>query len=172
MRIAFLLIFAANILLDLVSYAVLPARVAIHFGLGGTPNGWGPGYVFAILMVAMHAFVFCMIYFSPRVIFAFPARWVNLPHKEYWLSEENRPRAEAKISSHMWQFGTAIFAFLLVAGALVLEANLSDPVALREVPFLVALAIFLVFTAWWVVSFVRAFRIPAGEAPRGPQARG
>ena len=37
-RTAFILSYMANVLLALVSLAILPERVAIHFGWGGMPD--------------------------------------------------------------------------------------------------------------------------------------
>lgn len=60
----------------------------------------------------------------------------------------------------MWQFGTALFLFMLFAGLLTLRANLSDPVRLDERLFLIGLGIFLAYTVYWTVALLGAFRVP------------
>jgi uncharacterized membrane protein len=158
----FLLSFLANVLLALVSLAILPDRVAVHFGLGGTPDGWASNLTNTLMMLGMHTLVFSSLYFSPRLLTTMPRRWISLPNRDYWLAPERRIQAAERFAHLMWQFGTAVFLFLLVAGLLTLRANLSDPVRLDERAFLVALALFLVYTVAWTVALLRAFRVPAG----------
>jgi len=69
-------------------------------------------------------------------------------------------QALEKFSQLMWQFGTALFLFMFFVGLLTLKANLSDPVRLDERLFLIALAIFLVYTVYWTAVLLRAFRVP------------
>jgi hypothetical protein len=160
MRHVFLASFAANILLALVSFAILPDRVAIHFGPGGLPNGWASNLSSTLLMLGTHLLVFLSLFLSPRLLTTSAKKWVSLPNREYWLRPENRPRAVTMFSQRLWQFGTALFLFMLLAGLLTLQANLSDPVVLDERLFLTGLVIFLVYTGYWTVALLRAFRAP------------
>jgi len=164
MRIVFAAVLAANLLLAAVSLAVLPDRVAIHFVLGGHPDSWAPAWFNALLFAGMDGLLSVMIWLTPRWAFAFPDRWINLPNKAYWLAPERRPEAQARLARAMVEFGTALLLFMLVVSALVIKANLSDPVRLDEKPFLGALALFLVFTVFWLVRLYRTFRIPESGA--------
>ena len=160
-RSLFIMSFLANVALALVSLAVLPPRVAIHFGRGGLANGWASNWVNALIFLGTDALLFCSLYFSPRLVFVFPKRWINLPNRDYWLTDENTPRVRSMISSLMWEFGVAVFLFLFVAGLLTIEANLSNPVRLNEKLFFAAFILFMAYTVFWCVRFFRAFRIPA-----------
>ena len=170
MRTLFILAFAANLALAAVSMAVLPDRVAIHFGLGGRPDGWAPAWVNALVFAGMDVLLFVSLFFAPRWAFAFPDRWINLPNKAYWLAPDHRAEAQARMARAMEAFGSALFLFLGVACALVIRANLSDPVRLDERAFLTALGLFFGFTAVWLVRLFRAYRIP-GKG-NGASARG
>ena len=64
-----------------------------------------------------------------------------------------------RFSRHLWRFGIALFLFMLLTGFLVLKANLSDPVRLDEGPLMMALVIFLVYTVYWTIALLKAFRI-------------
>lgn len=97
MRILFLLAFAANVVVTLISLAVLPARIAIHFGADGMANVWAPNYVNALLMTGTQVLLLCLLYFAHRLILWVPPKWINLPHKEYWLSPGNQARTMEKI---------------------------------------------------------------------------
>ncbi len=159
-RTVFILSFIANVILAMVSLAILPSWVAIHFGRDGLADGWAPSYVNTLLFLGINTVLFCSLYFTPRLVFWFPPKWINLPNKDYWLQPENKPRLEKMFSGFMWQFGTALFIFLFAVGLLTIQANLSQPVRLDEKLFFSALAIFLVFTIYWCIRLFRSFRIP------------
>lgn len=160
MRRLFILIFVANIVLSLVSLALLPPRVAIHFGFGGIADNWAPSYVNTLFFIGTNTFLFFLLYFTPGLVFMFPTRWINLPNKDYWLRSENKSRTVEMFSSFMWGFGTALFLFLFAAQLLTIQANLSQPVKLNEKLFLSALILFILYTVYWCVKLFRAFRLP------------
>lgn len=160
MRAIFIASFLTNLIIDLASLAILPDRVAIHFGMGGTPNGWATNLMNTLLMLGMHTLLFITLYFAPRLSIKLPGKWNTVPNRDYWLKPEHRSQAMAKFNKYIWQFGSAMFLFMLFANLLTLKANLSDPVQLDERLLLIALAIFLGYMVFWIVALVRAFRIP------------
>jgi len=160
MRVAFILSFIANIGLSLLSLAILPSRVAIHFGAGGNPDNWAPNYVQVLFFLSVEALLFFVIFYSPRLVTKLSPRWVNLPNKDYWLSEENKDLAVARMAHYMYQFGTVMFAFLFLVGMLTMQANLKDPVRLDQSVLLTALAVYFVYTIAWCVALYRGFRVP------------
>jgi len=161
MRRLFILAFAANVVLSLISLHVLPERVAIHFGADGTADGWGPNYANAVLMTGVQILLFCTLYFSTWLIRVLPVRWINLPHKDYWLSPANQAQSLVTIQGFMWRFGTAMFWFLFIVNLLAIQANLAQPVRLNLKVFLPALGLLMVYSVWWTIVFFRAFRLPA-----------
>lgn len=163
MRVAFITSFLANVMVTLVSLLILPERVAIHFGLGGLPDSWASNLNSTLLMLGVHALVFVSLYFSPKLLATIPSRWISLPNRNYCLAPERRSEAVAKFSQLMWQFGTAVFLFMLLAGVLTMRANLSAPVRLEEGVLLIGLAVFLAYTAYWTIALLRAFRVPSSR---------
>ncbi|MBM4147573.1 MAG: DUF1648 domain-containing protein [Lentisphaerae bacterium] len=159
MRRAFIVSYLANVVLALVSWALLPDRVAIHFGVGGRPDNWAPGCVNALVVLCLDTVLFLAFYFSPRLTSVVPAKWMSLPNKQFWLAPENRAATDAKVSALMWRFGTALFAFLFAVGVLA-AANLADPVRLNERLVLSIAGVFLAYSLVWCVSFLREFRLP------------
>ena len=160
MRAGFIMVFITNVLLSLVSLILLPSRVAIHFGLGGMGDNWVPSYVNTLFFIGTNMFLFVSFYFSPRLVFMFPTKWINLPNKDYWLRLENKARTVAMFSSLMWEFGIALFLFLFVVELLAIEANLSQPVRINEKLFFSALILFLLYTVYWCIKLFRSFRRP------------
>ena len=161
MRLALYLSLFANLLLTLVSWILLPERVAIHFGAGGFPDGWGSNLAATGLNVGVSLLLFGLLTRSADLVRRVPVRWINLPNRAYWLAPERREATAAQLHERLQSFGTALFGFLAVAEWLTLEANLSDPVRLDEPLFLGALGSFLVYTLYWTWSLVRAFRVPS-----------
>ena len=155
---------AANVVVTLASLAVLPEFVAVHFGANGMADNWAPKGGHALWMTGIHIFLFVVFALSPRLVFAFPERWINLPNRHYWLSVERREVTRAKVALFMWSFGVAMFVFLLVTNMLALSANLKAVPQLNLRAFLPALAVLLVFTVWWTIAFFRAFRLPQASA--------
>ena len=159
-RLIFIITFITNIILIIISLIILPSRMAIHFGLYGMPDSWAPNYIHALISLGLDTLLFCAMFYSPRLIFIFPKRWINLPHKDYWLTDENIPQTKTLVSSLMWEFGIALFLFLLAAGLFTIHANLSVPVKLNEKLFFVAFIFFMVYTVYWCIKFFRAFKVP------------
>ena len=104
MRNAFIVSFLANVVLSLASLVILPDRVAIHFGLGGAPDGWASNLTSMLLVLGVHTLVFCALYFSPRLISTVPSKWISLPNRDFWLTPQRRHLAAEKLSHHMWRF--------------------------------------------------------------------
>ncbi len=160
MRRLLVLAYLANLILALVAYVLLPAQVAIHFAWRGAADGWTSRLASTLLVMGLDTLTFLSLWLSPAALRRLPAKWINLPHRAYWLSPVQREPTIARLSERLWAFGAALFLFLLVVGLLTLEANLADPVRLDERLFLVALAVFLLYTLYWTLALVRAFRPP------------
>jgi len=160
MRTVFILAFAANLVLAVISLVLSPSTVAIHFGFGGEPDGWAPAYVSALIIAGANGLLFLLLYFVPHLLRKTPARWINLPNKAYWLKEENKQRMVLLLSGMLFRFGTATFVFMFVVGLLSLQANLSDPVRLREDIFWWPLGMYMAYAVYWAVKIMRVFRVP------------
>ena len=139
---------------------MLPETVAIHFGLGGRPDGWASKETHALLMFFVDVIAFLPIYFSSAVIDRMPARFLSLPYKAYWLKGENRDRAKVMLARMTDEFGLWLFGFLFGVSLLAIDANRSMPVRLNEPVFLMLLAAFLLYTLIWTVRLVLRFRPP------------
>jgi hypothetical protein len=165
MRIFFLVIFAANIVLTLMSWVILPDTVAIHFGPDGMPDGWAPTWLHVLFFLGFQLVLLVTIYFGSRLSLGLHSRWMNLPNKDYWVREENLPKAQEMIASTMMEFGTAMMLFLFVVGILTIKANLSDPVRLSNEFFWPSFIVFMAFVVYWCVKLLFLFRVPREDLP-------
>jgi uncharacterized membrane protein len=160
MRNRLLAIFVANLALTLVALVMLPDQVAIHFGSGGAPDGWASKWTHALIFLVIEVPLFAFFMTAGRLTLRMPARWVSLPHKDYWLRAENRAELETRFTALMQEFGVVLFAFLFVVGLLTLDANLSDPVRLNETLFLTAFVAYMLYVVYWLVKLVRSLKVP------------
>ena len=160
MRNVLIVSFIANVVLTVVSLLVLPSEVAIHFGRDGMPDSWASKEFNALLFLGIDLFLFIVFLAAPSLSLGLSPKWLSLPNKNYWLQEENRAVAQKKLAPLMTQFGIVFFIFLFFVGLLTLEANLADPVRLDETIFLLLFIAFMLYTGYWCVTLVRAFRIP------------
>jgi uncharacterized membrane protein len=144
--------------------AILPDRVAIHFGFGGVADSWAPKHIHSIVFTIVDFFLFFLLYYTPNLILLCPPQLINLPNKKYWLQEANRERLFNKLSVMMWEFGAAFFTFLFLIQMLVIQANRSDPVRLDEKTFLFFLGLFILYTIYWTIQMYRTFKIPPEQS--------
>lgn len=167
MRTVFIISFIANLVLTVVVLVVGPETMAIHFGMGGEPNGWASAKANALIMTGIDVLLFASFFFVPQLMRATPDRWISLPNKDYWLKDENRGRAMTILCDQLYKLGALMFAFMFVVGLLVLQANLSEPVRLREDLFLWPFGFIIAYTLYWTVRIYLVFRVPKEEQGNG-----
>lgn len=160
MRIVFAAAFIANLVLLAVSYALLPDRVALHFGGGGLPNDLGSKEVYVAVFFGTTLFSFALFWCIPLLMRITPDSLLNLPHKEYWLSDENRPKMLRRLRDYMDGFGAVLFVFLFWVELLCLRAHFVDPIRLNEPAMFWGLGAFLVYTVYFCVKPLWLFRPP------------
>jgi hypothetical protein len=163
MRKLFMISFMANLILLICSLAVLPSPVAVHFGQDGIPNSWWDREFQILIFLGVELPLFFLFLYTPAIIEKYPRKLVSLPHRDFWLRDENKQKAIRRLSSLMWDYGIALYCFLFGVGVLTVEANLATPVKLNEKIFFVLFIAFLIYTAYWFVKLLISFRIPKGH---------
>ena len=155
--------FVANLILMAVSLAILPDRVAIHFGDGGQPDSWATKEFNAAIFLVLEVPFFLLFFYSSRLTLGFPSKLLNVPNKDYWLQEGNRALFQQKFGRYMAEFGVAIFVFFFCISYLAIRANLSEPVKLNEAAFMIVFTAYILYTLWWLMRLVRGLRVPSGQ---------
>ncbi len=154
------LTFLANVILAVLMLFTLPSRVAIHFVAGGMPDSWTDREAFVLLILAIELPLFILFLLAPSLNLKVSPRWTNIPNKDYWLKEENRPELKKKLAVLMAEFGCAFFLLFFVLEILTLDANLADPVRLKEGYFFPVFIAFMAYAVYWALKFVLSFRRP------------
>lgn len=160
MRALLLLLFLANLVLAGVAVWIGPAEIATHFTAGGEPDGWMSSGANAAWMCGISVLLFVLFYGVADLMHVLPVRWVNLPHREYWLHPDRIDETRAALARQLARIGAATFLLMLVTGVLALQANLAEPVRLREDLVWTALGLYGAYTLYWCVRFTLAFRVP------------
>jgi uncharacterized membrane protein len=150
--------FCAGLLIYLAcSVPLLPERVATHFGVGGEPNGWMNRSTHLIFVGAVGVGLPLLSIVIALVIRLIPARFVNLPHREYWLSPERRSQTCIYVSQQMLWLGCLEVLFFAGIQYLTIQANSTTPTHLPMDMFLTMVGGFLVAVALWIIVFIRHF---------------
>ena len=168
MRLVLIVAFVVCLVLTAWSHTVLPERVATHFGADGIADGWSSRGTNTTVFAGLHIGIFVLFWFVPHLIRITPDRWVNLPNKAYWLSDEHRDEAINRMQRRTDMFGAMTFAFFGVTGYLTVAAHHNQPVRLDLNVFLATTGLYLVLTALWCIWLVMAFRTPEPPADTTP----
>jgi uncharacterized membrane protein len=145
-------------------YPLMPETMASHFDGAGRPNGYqSRGAFFALTAVMLGAVVAIFIGLA-SLIRLLPTSWVNLPHREYWLAPERRESSVEFIGRQMEGFGVATLLLLLLVVQAAIEANLAPQPRIDSDSMWLVLVLYFLYTAVWMVRFLRHFRMPASTS--------
>lgn len=113
----------------------LPTRLATHFAWSGETNGWStPAQFLGVLATVF--LVFAGLLAGAGWLERIPDRFLNLPHKSYWLSGDRRAPALALLRQWLRWFLVITYAALVALMTAVLQANLSGAPHLAVSPTL------------------------------------
>jgi uncharacterized membrane protein len=142
------------------AYDALPARMATHFDLAGTPNGFQLKASFAWISVLLCVFMCALFALLPSIMARVPVRLFNMPNKDYWLAPERRADTLARMSALTDWLGFATVGLLVVLFELIIRCNLEHRSMGNE--FWIPLLGYHLFMLVWIVSYMRALRLPDG----------
>jgi uncharacterized membrane protein len=142
-------------------YPLLPNIVDSHFDAAGKVNGTSSKLTYFVLyfvsLAVTSAFTLCL----PFVLKYLPTSTINLPHREYWLSDDRREETLSFFSIHFAWFGVAITVLMIAVFHLTFLASLSPKKDINIIiPFWALLGTFILFVVWWTVVLLRRFPKP------------
>jgi len=101
------------ILLQIIYYPQMPNIVAIHFDAHGQVNGWMMKDT-SLLISCIIVIILTLSFFGvPYVLKRISVDLINIPHKEYWLSANNKERLIAIVSTYLYSIGLATNLFMI-----------------------------------------------------------
>jgi hypothetical protein len=80
----------AKVALSVAYLAILPERVVVPFGAGGSPDAWVLRPADAGMTLGLHMLLFFGLYLSPRLLTQVPNSWISRPNRDGWLAPERR----------------------------------------------------------------------------------
>ena len=152
--VVFLLLYLGMLGFLAVSAPELPDRVATHFDGEGRPNDWmsRPGYLLFVgalplLFGGLAIGVGCMT----RTL---PARFFNIPRRDFWLTPERRPALAVFLRARMFWLSCLVTGFFAGLHGLTLHANHLQPPHLSMGGLLGVVLGFLMLLLLWIVSLL------------------
>jgi len=136
----------------------LPDTVASHFDLSGAANGHMERSEYVVWMAAAGVLVSLLLFATTALVPRLPRSLVNIPHRDYWLSESMMPRTKAYLNLFALRVAVVTVLFLNVLNVLIIEANKNVPPRLDGVLLGISLSVFLFCMLTFVVWLIRYFR--------------
>jgi serine/threonine protein kinase len=155
--VAFFVLYAAYVALVLTSASQLPERVATHFGFEGRADGWMSRSVYQVFQIAFPLVISLIFTGTSAMVRFFPAKYVNLPRKDFWLVPERRALTASIIRSRMTWLACLMTLFFGGLHLLTLEANRVQPPQLPMGGLLMVVMFFLISLMIWVILLLMRF---------------
>jgi transcriptional regulator with XRE-family HTH domain len=143
----------------------LPANVASHFGVTGSPDGYLSREAFVASMCTLVSALPSLVWWS--LGWSVRAGKANLPNAPFWLAPERREHTAQWLLRHGAWLAVLLCVFLCFVYLAVVLANLPEgrPAALSLGLFLPGLGVFLAALAAWLYFLERQFqRLPRSGA--------
>lgn len=164
--VACLLVYAGYLVFVFATSAQLPERVATHFGAEGRANGWMSRQGYLIFEVVFPLLIGALLVGTASLASRFPARFVNLPRKDFWLAPERRALAAGLLRSRMAWLACLMTLFFGGLHALTIQANRCQPAQLPMGGLLLVVMAFLIAVMIWVALLLMRFA-ETGESGGG-----
>jgi len=149
----------------LLTASELPERVATHFGFEGRADGWMSRSVYQLFQIAFPLVISLIFAGTSAMIRFFPAKYVNLPRKDFWLVPERRALTASIIRSRMTWLACLMTLFFGGLHVLTLEANRVQPPQLPMGGLLMVMMFFLISLMIWVILLLMRFAETNEDSP-------
>ncbi len=143
-------------------YPLLPEIIGSHFDAAGKVNATSSKLTYFILYFVSLAITSSFTFGLPLILQYLPTSSINLPYREYWLSDDHRAETLSFFKVHFSWFGVVITALMIAIFHLTFLASLSPNKEFNiAIPFWALLGAFFVFVIWWTVVLLRRFPKPS-----------
>ena len=156
-----LFLFGLAIAQSIYFYPLLPDIVGSHFDATSKVNGSSTKLSYFIVYFVSLAITSSFTLVLPLILKYLPTSTINLPHREYWLSDERREETLNFFNGHMSWFGVATVTLMIAIFHLTFLANLSSTKNFNVFMPSVLLGAFFLFMVGWVVVLIRRFPAPS-----------
>jgi len=134
--------------------------VASHFDAQGKPDAFSSKEQFFLVYGLTMGFVFASLLVTIPLMNIIPVKYINIPHREYWLTAERLGEARAKIRKAMWWMCVATALLSTGVLELVIQSNLRGA-SFSSGSMLCLMGAYMTFTVIWLVRMMTSFKPPA-----------
>ncbi len=142
-------------------WGVAPAQMAAHFNLQGDPDRFVGKLEFFSFELQTLLTVILVSLPLQALFLVLPPRWINMPHRDYWLAPERASETINRLSS----FGAILFGIILLAIQIVFDfavsANLHTPIHYNAMGMFAVMLVALIACGALQVWLMLSFRLPA-----------
>ncbi len=132
----------------------LPERVAVHFNTAGRPDAWSAKTAFLAFYYIVTGTSVVLFLGLSYIMVLIPVKLINLPNKDYWLSDERREETLGFLCRYFLWFGSATILLLIDVFHQSMLVNLGKAETLPHVGH--SISAYIVFSAVWIAGlFVR-----------------
>jgi uncharacterized membrane protein len=150
LRYLFLASAVVFILLQIIYYPQMPNTVAIHFNSNGQVNGWMSRDLNFIMSCVIIIIITLSFVGVPYIAKSVSDDLINVPHKEYWLSANNKERLIEIISTYLYSIGLVTNIFMIFLFHQLYKYNIH---AINEVS-IIALVPFLIIILGFTIHLI------------------
>ncbi len=155
-KILFNILLIISILFPIIIYPQLPYRVASHFGPNNKADDW--------MIKSKYMIVHFLLIFSISGLFAamakfihkLPASIINLPNKDYWLTEERKEKTFLILQGMFYWIGNLCLLLFLYVFYQVYKANITANNQLDSFAWF-AIIIFLAGNGYIIMKYISFF---------------
>lgn len=138
----------------------LPDRMASHFGASGAADGWSSKSSYLTFSILMAAFMMLGLPALGRLFTAGSGAGLNVPNKEYWLRDENRPELQRRLTGDLLFLGAVTGLLLSWIDVLVVLANRGQTQTMGASSWVAMGAYLVVVTAWSIWMLTKRYAVP------------
>ncbi|MBM4206469.1 MAG: hypothetical protein FJ190_00180 [Gammaproteobacteria bacterium] len=136
----------------------LPLNIANHFYGAGFPNGYQSKSAYLYFMIALAAGIPALIVAPLWLNYDPLIRNINIPNKDYWLTEQRKAHTLQKLKNHMIYLGILLYVFIAYIHWLLIKANSMNPAQLPAAEFYLGLSLFIFCTILWGLRLILTFK--------------
>ena len=168
MRILLITTCLANIAFAFGSLPWMPERMAVHFATDGSVNRFDSPIVYAVIMSVVACFVTSIIFgisFFTSFSTTHMQEFVNIPHRDYWMNEENRPKTVRRLCYTGELIGLGTLLLILLIQWELVRVNLTVPPRQPSISILMyGIGVLLAVIVFENVRVFLSFRLPKSES--------
>lgn len=135
---------------------LLPERTATHFGISGTPDGWGGRTELVIVYLGTVVLIAAVFLAIPLALHRLPGAMINLPNRSYWLEPERREETLEWLSNSMILLGCFTLVLMMDSFQQVFVVNLGEAPRLTHPGF--SMAAYSAVIVIWCAALLARFR--------------